>query len=135
MKTQILLRSNDEEDSEGTVYYTEGGSGESLLVIEGFWKRLPDTHKLASNTASFSFLTPLEGVVQDVTEMETTPATYAALSAVLGAGHEDTMSQDSECIPDDPQAVARWASEAQRPLGQPTRGAQLSSGMARSRRG
>ena len=71
---------DEDEDSEGTVFYPEEDQDDSLLVIdEAEWRGLSDNHKIASNTASFSFVTSMEVVVQDISTLSTTPATYSSL--------------------------------------------------------
>ena len=71
-------------DSDGTLFYPEDDIDDSLLVIdEAEWRGLSDNHRIASNTASFSFVTSMEGVVQNISELSTTPATYSSLFSGL----------------------------------------------------
>ena len=52
----------------------EGGNGALLIVDALVWNTLPEAHKIASNTASFSFVTNMEGNIQNLDPLETTPA-------------------------------------------------------------
>ena len=93
------------EDSDDTVFYPDENTGDALLIIdEAEWRGLSDNHRMASNTASFSFVTSMEGAVQDISELSTTPATYTSLFSGLGeprvSGRRQTMYDD------DPQMVA-----------------------------
>ena len=59
----------DEEtvDSDDTQFYPCENSGDALLVVdEAVWQGLSESHRVASNTASFSFVTSMEGDIQDI---------------------------------------------------------------------
>ena len=88
------------------MFYPEEDSGDALLVIdEADWHGLSDNHRMASNTASFSFVTSMEGVVQDISALSTTPATYHSLFS--GCGEEPRVSGRRKTMPgDDPQMDA-----------------------------
>ena len=100
--------STDEEagDSDDTLFYPEEDSGDALLIVdEADWRGLSDNHRLASNTASFSFVTSMEGVVQDISSLSTKPTTYSSLFS--GSSHESRASSQMKTMSeDDPQKDA-----------------------------
>ena len=76
-----------------------------MQLDETEWRGLSDNHRIASNTASFSFVTSMEGVVQDISDLSTTPATYSSLFSGLGV--ESRVSGRQGAMPgDDPHMDA-----------------------------
>ena len=96
------------EDSDDTQYYPEEDSADALLIDEAAWRGLSEAHRMAANTASFSFVTSMEGIVQDLSDLRTTPATYTSLSVKFG-DESPTVGRSNYGSEDEPQmnALAR----------------------------
>ena len=61
---------DDDEEDRGTIAYPE--TDQDLYVDDNAWSTLPDDHKFAANTGSFTFVTDHNSVPLDVFSLTTT---------------------------------------------------------------